>query len=500
MAKHQAFHRLAAQSERMDGNLHMPGIARPGKNAVKPPPSNRIGIIGGGFSGTATAIHLARMSSVPLDIDVFEPREEPGAGLAYGACAPEHRLNVPADRMVVFRETPRHFADWLRASGEDAADPAGFVADGTHYSRRAVFARYMAGLFRDTAARNPSGSRLRHIRGEAGPIERIADGWTTGDETYAQLVLAVTHSRPALPWPRIVSPAVIEDPWRDNALAAIAPDAEIVIAGSGLTMCDAVMSLREGGHRGPIQVISRRGLEPRPHDGFASSDALSWRAECPQTASLLLHDLRRAIRMEKSRGGNWQGVLNAVRDQLPVFWARLPLAERRRIVRHLRPFWDAHRFRAAPQVTDLLETGRREGWLRINAGRIHALEARDRGRTDVVWTPRCGARGASTADAVINCTGPHPDIARSSHAILRTALASGIIRRDALGLGIDVDADGRAIARDGETASGLWIAGPMARAHMGDATGLPEVSEQTRRVAEALASHLVTDGKPACVT
>ncbi|WP_312666044.1 FAD/NAD(P)-binding protein, partial [Pantoea sp. CTOTU49201] len=56
-------------------------------------------IVGGGFSGTALAIHLARTSSSRLLITVVEPRASLGGGVAYSTQEPAHRINVPASRM-----------------------------------------------------------------------------------------------------------------------------------------------------------------------------------------------------------------------------------------------------------------------------------------------------------------------------------------------------------------------------------------------------------------
>src|SRR5580692_4930447 len=51
-----------------------------------------IGVVGGGFTGGVFCVHLANISSVPLDIEVIEPREQVGFGLAYGSCGEEHRI------------------------------------------------------------------------------------------------------------------------------------------------------------------------------------------------------------------------------------------------------------------------------------------------------------------------------------------------------------------------------------------------------------------------
>lgn len=71
--------------------------------------SGTIAILGGGFAGAAAAIHLSRDSPVPLDIDVFEPRERLGAGLAYSSENPDHRVNGPIDRLALFKDDLGHF-------------------------------------------------------------------------------------------------------------------------------------------------------------------------------------------------------------------------------------------------------------------------------------------------------------------------------------------------------------------------------------------------------
>src|SRR5206468_8079227 len=40
-------------------------------------------IVGGGFTGAAAAVQLARASATPLDISIVEPRAELGRGVAY---------------------------------------------------------------------------------------------------------------------------------------------------------------------------------------------------------------------------------------------------------------------------------------------------------------------------------------------------------------------------------------------------------------------------------
>ena len=86
------------------------------------PPS--IAVIGGGFCGAAFVLHLLRdFPALAARIDVVEPRDTLGSGLAYSTPDPTHRINVAAARMALFAEDPEHFDRWFRESGRLAADP-----------------------------------------------------------------------------------------------------------------------------------------------------------------------------------------------------------------------------------------------------------------------------------------------------------------------------------------------------------------------------------------
>jgi uncharacterized NAD(P)/FAD-binding protein YdhS len=54
-------------------------------------------------------------------------------------------------------------------------------------------------------------------------------------------------------------------------------------------------------------------------------------------------------------------VLDAVRQQGQSIWQALTFADRQRFLRHLRRYWDVHRYRIAPQVAEVLEQRQREG-------------------------------------------------------------------------------------------------------------------------------------------
>src|SRR5437588_11001777 len=102
-----------------------------------------IAIVGGGFSGTAIAYHLARfVEPGAARITIIEPRSWLGGGLAYSTSDPAHRVNVPAVRMSIDPDDSAHFTNWLTANGILESDPGAATADGRVFPHRSTFGRY----------------------------------------------------------------------------------------------------------------------------------------------------------------------------------------------------------------------------------------------------------------------------------------------------------------------------------------------------------------------
>ena len=473
------------------------GCARGGLRLVNAP---TVLVLGGGFSGAVFATHLLRAARAPLELVIVEPRQELGAGLAYGSASFEHRINVPSDKMIVFREDPAHLTRWVRAQGLFESDADALSAEGHHYSRRADFARYVAALLEDACLGAPPGSTLRHVRARAISVASLCagsharhrvqldDGSTLDGDA---VVVTASHETPSFPWPldeRAAAHAgLVRDPWvqlRCLDVEAMPDDSTIFVAGTGLTLCDVVVSLARRGFRGRVLAVSRRALLPRTHGSFSDGFDLLGGQPVPATARALLRRVREAVR----RTTDWRAALDAARFMLPVLWQALPPGERRRAVRWLRPFWDVHRFRMAPQVDALLRGLLESGRLRVAAGRIAAIGSGSDGLLDVHWHSRDGGAHRTRCTAFVNCTGPSGDPARNENPLIRSLLASGLATADAAGVGLDCDADGRLRRRDGRLAEHLCVAGPLARAAVAEVTGVPEASAHARRVAERLAA------------
>ncbi|MFC7662698.1 hypothetical protein ACFQWF_07565 [Methylorubrum suomiense] len=89
------------------------------------------------------------------------------------------------------------------------------------------------------------------------------------------------------------------DPWDTEHFGRLHPHAPVLILGTGLTMLDAVASLRAHGFAGAILALSRRGLVPNGH-----APAKTWAAPDFTPAELAsLPRLLTRIRTEVARAG-----------------------------------------------------------------------------------------------------------------------------------------------------------------------------------------------------
>lgn len=126
----------------------------------------------------------------------------------------------------------------------------------------------------------------------------------------------------------------------------------ICILGSGLTMIDQVLTLRGKGHRGPIHVLSRRGLVPHPHISPPLSPADPRLPEGSTEISRLVQALRKQVK----DGAPWRTVMDGLRPKTQLLWQSLTSEQRSRFLRHALPRWNIHRHRIAPEVHKAFES------------------------------------------------------------------------------------------------------------------------------------------------
>ncbi|KQW86650.1 FAD/NAD(P)-binding protein [Brevundimonas sp. Root1279] len=429
--------------------------------------SLRIAIIGGGFSGAMLA---ARLAEAGVGSALIDRTGSFGPGLAYSTPFEGHLLNVRANRMSAVEGRPDDFTDWLR-------DHAGWRADPEGFAPRRFYGEYLQHRLNTVRLAHPGLIEL--VTGEVRAIE--ADGVQLADGRRieaAAVVLATGNPAPATAEGR--SGRLIHDPWGPGALDKIGPEDAVVIVGSGLTMIDMALWLEANGRRGPIRVLSRRGLTPRAHGAHHD-------APTPPTATLLegapSERLAEARRLSAESG--WRSVMEGLRPVTARLWSEADAPTRARWLRHLRPWWDVHRHRVAPEVQAAIDRLTAEGRLTVSAGRVERIAA-DADGVSVRWRPRDGSgQPPITGDWLIDCTGPGHDPAKDP--LTGPLIKSGRARLDPLRIGLDVAADGRLIGADGTPDDRLFVLGPPARAAFWETTAVPDIRKRIEGLAGVLA-------------
>lgn len=452
-------------------------------------------IVGGGFSGTLTAVHLLH-GAWPGGLHVvLVNRSGPLArGVAYGTRSPAHVLNVPAARMSAFPDDEEHFLRFARARDASVA--------GGDFVPRSLYGDYLERVLADAVAACPAGTCFTHR------VARVVDARPRPD-SGAELALEDEDGPSALVADRVVlaagsyAPAdppvpdaaffagdarYVRDPWAPGALDGVDRGRPVFLVGTGLTMLDVALDLHARGLHAPMHALSRRGLLPRPHRSPASPPrAVELGAALlagPRTTRRYLREVRRAVAAHPDV--DWRDVLASLRPATPALWAALPIPERARFLRHLQPYWDVHRHRAAPSISSAVDALVRGGRLHVRAGRLVRVEAGPDAVTVRFRRRGDGREEEVRAGAMVNCTGPSGNVAALGEPLLTSLLRQGLLAPCPLGLGIRTG-DGYALLNhDGSASDTFFHTGPLLKADLWESTAVPELRVHAAR----LAAHL----------
>lgn len=423
-------------------------------------------IVGGGAAGALTALHLRRTTSPAHRLLVVEPGSELGKGVAYGTTDEEHLLNVRAGRLGAFGDAPGDFAAWAAQRG---------VLDPTSFLPRAWYGEYLNSLL----------SAVEHVRARAVDVLRtgagvrvLLDDGNTIDADRA--VLAPGPTPPA--WPRCLGGSQrrdtdrrgagrrwVHDPWERGAFDSLRPGDPVLLVGTGLTAVDVAISLGAAGH--PIVAVSRHGLLPGTHPEQPSEPI-----RCDPPAASTARSLVAWARAAASESGDWLAVVDAIRGVADEIWGRMTEPEQLRLLHHVHRRWEVLRHRMAPPVAERIRSMQESRQLEVTAGRMTRSTASGRGVEVTV------GETVFRVAAVVNCTGPCPDVTKTSDALVRRLLERGTARPGPLNLGIDTDPRGSLPGTDDT----IWLVGPLRRGRKWETTAIPEIREQAATLAASV--------------
>lgn len=471
-------------------------VARPSppKRTSDADPTPTVVVVGGGFSGSMAAAQLLRQADragQELRVMVVERRGAVGEGLAYGTRELAHLLNVPAGRMSAWPDRPDDFLKWAKARDEKVR--------AEDFLPRMWYGQYVRETLLATAQEATPRCELLVLFDEVRRVARRPDGgwlvhFSRGKSQHAQaIVLAVGHRPPSDPFgKRWKGPRTrfIADPWRPLAMNVVRPDESVVVLGSGLTAVDAVLSLAHPSRRAPITILSRRGLLPQAHAAasYKPTDLHAMVSELTAApggvrALQLLRRLRGVAKTLAAERADWRCVVDGVRPHTAALWQAMSVAERRRFLTRLRPFWEVHRHRMALTIAERFGDLQDCDWIRRLAGRVLSVHAETDSAQLIVAERGSGAVVEVDADWVVNCTGPAPSNSAAANPAIGSLLIDGWLRADELNLGLETMPDGAAIDRSGREVSDLFIVGTLRKPQFWESTAVPELRQQAAGVA-----------------
>ncbi len=457
---------------------HLPAYGPvPGRGPV-------IAVVGGGASGTLTAIHLLREAAArqyPLRIALIDRLGRHGLGEAYSTTNPAHFLNALTARMSAVAGDPDHLLRWADAAG---------LGD-LEFLPRQEFGRYLQDTLADAERRAAPLCRLTRITsdvlglrpGSGGRPVRLLLAGASIEADVA--ILATGNPPPSTPVPFPDSPWCVANPWAPGALDAVRDGQPVVVLGTGLTMLDVVTTVTGNHPQTTVRAVSRHGMLPQVHRGSGGPADALWLPALSDTADpVRLPELIWQVRSAMaSRPNHWQDVVDAVRPHIPDLWRRLPDHDKRLFVRHVARYWEVHRHRMPPatarRITELRCTGR----FSVLRGQVTGVSATAGPERLRIRLDRDGSVTDLPAGWLINATGPGTDLTRTADPLLADLLSQGLARPDPLRLGLDATADGAVLDAAGTASPTLFTLGPTLRGIRYETTAIPEIRDQAAALA-----------------
>lgn len=443
-----------------------------------------VAIIGGGLAGLLVAYNLLTASGVekiPLKGMIIEPSERLGAGLAYSEVSVAHILNVPTAKMSISDKDPNSFLKWLTDKGYNYQPDS--------FAPRHLYGEYVHDAFENANILR----KFSHQRTHAVGIRKIGSGEYEITDSAGETILA-----------RDVVIALGNSPLNDEtqernlhfsapsdsaALAQGSRSRRVGIIGTGLSAVDTVLALEELGFSGTYTLLSRRGLLPRAH--FHTNiryplldESVSKIAESGSILSAF-RNFRRAV----AAGIPWPVLLEGLRPKTQSLWKGLPIQDKQRFMRHLKPYWEVFRHRVPSDSLSIIEKLADANRLRIVKGRIQKNEFLNEEILLSVSTPKSGQQKFNF-DVVFDCRGLWTDLSQSGNSLIKTMTNNGLAQYDQLKLGFQATEEGILIGSNSTPQIGLYTLGSLRRGEIWETTAARELRVQAVAIATVITNEL----------
>lgn len=453
-----------------------------------------IAIVGGGFAGTMTAVHLMQHADFPLNIIIINNRFPLVKGIAYATPYAEHLLNVPVSSISAFSLHADHFFNWLSRHQDFKDIPAEILKNS--FAPRKVYAEYLDIVWAATLENKSEQVNLQLIEDEVINVISNNDSFdielqnaSTLKADYVVLATgnAIPKNIPIADTSFYDSKLYYKNPWDDNCMQNLKSERDILIIGNSLTMIDAVISLQSKGFSKKIYTMSPHGFAIMPDATVPSydHDILS---EIPRPYRL--YDLVKLINKHMKRcereGLSKVAVVNSIRYELQNIWFDFSIDDRRYFLKRVSSIWNAWRHRTPAGMYERISNLINSGKLVPITGRLVSLTEKDGYVAARINDKKAVKEINLDVERVINCTGSQIDV-QLPGSLLNTLYNAGLIDADPLRISLNADAEtNRVIDRDGNISPNIYTLGNNMKGILWETTGVPEIRTQAENVATGL--------------
>lgn len=448
----------------------------------------KIGIIGGGLSGSLLLFHALKKTKTPTHFILFEKDfEKLFKGVAYSSLLPYQLLNVPIKGMSLFDEQPQHFLNWLLKNN--------LIYNENDFVPRTHFGKYLHEEL-EKAINDHSEHKVTLIKSIVIGIElNTEEKYTIKSPRISIDDLEKVFICTGNFAPSDISSSTevqinfryVKDPWSGHYLTNIHNEDTIAIVGTGLTMVDQVLSIfNNSNFKGKVIAFSRRGLLPNTHTSIQSYQFSTLPDFSKTNLNFIVKWFRNEIKIAEQQGINWQSVVDALRPYNQLIWISLSHDDRLRFSRHLRPYWDIHRHRipveSAKAIQDLISTKR----LTVIAGRIKEILPLSMNNFQIHFNKNKGADFDSVfCNWIINCSGPQADLRKIDSQLIKNLIENKLAQFDDLQLGIKTDRNGHLLDAENKSQKNLIAIGPPAKGTLWECIALREIRKQVEEISKS---------------
>lgn len=455
---------------------------------------NVISIVGMGFSGLMTAVHLVRGAELPFTLNIISKGIHGNRGPAYSTNNPHLVLNVPTAKMSCLPKEPSHFLEWIAGREPYSSIPKDMLA--ISFMPRKLYGEYLTGVWKEAMEEAKGLVSINLVDGTVNDVRQSGTGYvmTVNDsrEIYSDYIVLATGNElpgdPEIPnMEFFTGKSYFRNPWDEDCTRNVEKETGVLIIGNGLTMVDTVLCLIQNGFRGTIYSISPNGfaiLQHR-HGGVAYRGLIDELKE-PYDLDTLFGLFKKHVKLLRNIGISAEPVVDSVRGISQKIWLSLPVEDKRRFMRRLRHLWGVARHRIPINVYDKIVKLKLDGKLKVIKGRL--INITQNGSEILVdyRNRKTAANERISVSRVINCTGPMTDITKSHNELIAAMVGKGLIRPDPLRLGIDADTSYRVLGSDGEPNGRILTVGSNLKGLLWESTAVPELRIQAEELAGRL--------------